>query len=120
MVERILKNAGQIVTKNELNELLENKVMWQTMEVILKYLEDSGKIIIGKKGILWIYNENPLMKKLKGQGFDFQMDKIIRAVLGPEARESWDELNKIVAEEIKKEITKSFNQQLLKSIKRVK
>ena len=71
MVERALKNAEQILTKKQINEALENKVMWQTMEVILKYLEESGKIIIGKRGILWIYNENPLMKKLKGQVVDF-------------------------------------------------
>jgi sulfur transfer complex TusBCD TusB component (DsrH family) len=71
MVEKTLKKAGQIMTKKELNDALENKVMWQTMEVILKYLEESGKIIIGKKGVLWIYNENPLMKKLKDQVVDF-------------------------------------------------
>ena len=65
MVERTLKNAGQLMTKKELNDALESKVMWQTMEVILEYLEESGKILTGKKGILWIYNENPLMKKLK-------------------------------------------------------
>ena len=71
MVERALKNAGQLMTKKELNDALESKVMWQTMEVILEYLEESGKILIGKKGILWIYNENPLMKKLKEQVVDF-------------------------------------------------
>lgn len=71
MVERVLKNAEQIITKKQLNEALENKVMWQTMEVILKYLEESGKVILGKKGILWIYNENPLMRKLKEQVVDF-------------------------------------------------
>jgi len=71
MVERVLREAGQITTKSELNDALENKVMWQTLEVILNYLEESGKIITGKKGILWIYNENPLMKKLKKEVFDF-------------------------------------------------
>ena len=71
MVERALREAGQITTKSEFNDALENKVMWQTLEVILNYLEESGKIITGKKGILWIYNENPLMKKLKKEVFDF-------------------------------------------------
>ncbi len=70
-VEKILKECGQLMSKGELNDALENKVMWQTLEVILKYLEESGKIIIGKKGILWVYNENPLMKKLKREVFDF-------------------------------------------------
>ncbi len=71
MVEKVLKEAGQIISKTELNDALENKVMWQTLEVILNYLEESGKIIIGKKGILWIYNENLMMKKLKKEVFDF-------------------------------------------------
>lgn len=48
------------------------------------------------------------------------MDKKIRAVLSPEVEKDWDELNKVVSEEIEKGITKSFNQQLFKSIKRVK
>lgn len=71
MVERVLKEAGEVITKTKLNKKLENKVMWQTMEVILDYLEESGKIVVGKKGILWVYNENPLMKKLKAQIFEF-------------------------------------------------
>ena len=48
------------------------------------------------------------------------MDKKIRAVLSQEAKESWDELNRVVAEEVEKGITNSFNQQLFKSVKRVK
>ena len=48
------------------------------------------------------------------------MDRKIRAVLSPEAKESWAELNKVVGEEIDKGVVKSFNQQLFKSIKRVK
>ena len=30
------------------------------------------------------------------------MEKKIRAVLSPEAKESWDELNRIIAEEVEK------------------
>lgn len=71
MVEETLKNADQIITKSNLNNRLETKVMWQTMEVILNYLEESGKILIGKKGILWIHNDNPKMRKLKNQVFGF-------------------------------------------------
>ncbi len=48
------------------------------------------------------------------------MDKIIRAVMSPDARESWDELNKVVSEETEKGLENSFNQQLFKSIKRIK
>ena len=48
------------------------------------------------------------------------MNKKIRAVLSPEAKDGWDELNRVVAEEIEKDVTNSFNQQLFKSVKRVK
>src|SRR3989344_2583593 len=48
------------------------------------------------------------------------MEQKIRAVMSPEAKESWDELNKVVAEEIERGVENSFNQQLFKSIKRVK
>ena len=34
-----------------------------TLNVILKYLEDSGKIIDGGKGILWIYKPSPKFDK---------------------------------------------------------
>ena len=41
--------------------------MHQTLNVILKYLEDSGKIIDGRKGIVWIYNAS---KKLNNAIFE--------------------------------------------------
>ena len=62
----------------------------------------------------------PFKEKIKERGFWFLMEKTIRAVMSPEAKESWDELNKAVAEEVERGIENSFNQQLFKSIKRVK
>ena len=45
------------------------------------------------------------------------MNKAIRVVLSEEAAKQYEELNKIVGEEIKKGVTNSIHQQLLKSIK---
>ena len=59
MVEDTLKEVTMLVTREELKEKLPKKVMHQTLNLILKYLEDSGKIIDGRKGILWIYNPSP-------------------------------------------------------------
>lgn len=56
MVEATLKKANKPMTREALKRKLPAKVMHQTLNVILKYLEDSGKIIDGRKGILWIYN----------------------------------------------------------------
>jgi len=41
--------------------------MHQTLNVILEYLEDSGKILDGRKGILWIFNpSSKLGKAIRG------------------------------------------------------
>ena len=64
MVEKVLKDADLAMSKNEILRKLPKQVMRQTLNVILDYLEERGMIMIGKKGILWIYNENPKMKKL--------------------------------------------------------
>lgn len=45
------------------------------------------------------------------------MKKVIRVVLSEEANKQYEELNRVVGEEIKKGISNSFHQQLLKSIK---
>ena len=38
--------------------------MRQTLNLILDYLEEKGVVMIGKKGVLWIENNNLKMKKL--------------------------------------------------------
>ena len=64
MVEEVLKNAEVAISKNELLRRLPKQVMRQTLNVIMDYLEDKGMIMIGEKGILWIYNDSQKMKKL--------------------------------------------------------
>ena len=67
MVEETLKDAGEVITMAELKRRLPKKIMHQTLVTILDYLQMSGKIIIGTKGILWIYADkkelNDLIKK---------------------------------------------------------
>ena len=62
MVEETLKN-GNLITLAELKKKLPKKVMHQTLLQILDYLQFSGKIIIGTKGILWVFTER---KELNG------------------------------------------------------
>ena len=63
-IEKNLQEADTVVSKSELKRRLPTQIMHQTLNLILDYLEKSGKIIIGPKGITWIYNENPKFKKL--------------------------------------------------------
>lgn len=63
MVEKVLKNAETTLSREELKEKLPRKVMHQTLNVILEYLEESGKILDGHKGIDWIYNPSPKLAK---------------------------------------------------------
>jgi hypothetical protein len=57
-VENLLKKAKEPISKNEIDRRLEKKVMRGTLNVILQYLEESGKIAILEEGVLWIYKED--------------------------------------------------------------
>jgi len=70
MVEKVLKEADTLMTREELKNKLPTKVMHQTLNVILKYLEDSGKILDGRKGILWIHNPSPKLDKAMRDGVE--------------------------------------------------
>lgn len=70
MIENALKEADLAISRNELLRRLPKQVMRQTLNVILDYLEEKGVIIIGEKGILWIQNESPKMKKLLEKSVD--------------------------------------------------
>jgi len=63
MVERILREADKMIDREELKRRLPSKIMHQTLNLILKYLEEKGMIIDGHKGILWIYNSSPKLRK---------------------------------------------------------
>ncbi|MFC1691522.1 hypothetical protein ACFL0W_05070 [Nanoarchaeota archaeon] len=56
------------MTREQIKKKLPTKIMHQTLNVILKYLEDSGKILDGRKGILWIYAERKELDKLIKRG----------------------------------------------------
>lgn len=64
MVENVLKEVKEPLSKNEIKRRLPSKVMHQTLNIILDYLEESGKVMTGSKGIIWIFNENPRFKKI--------------------------------------------------------
>ena len=63
MVEKVLRKAETTIDREELKKRLPAKIMHQTLNVILKYLEDRGMIVDGHKGILWVYNPSPKLKR---------------------------------------------------------
>lgn len=70
MVEKVLKEADLAISKNELLRRLPKQIMRQTLNVIIDYLEEKGLIMIGEKGVLWVHNESPKMKKLLKESVD--------------------------------------------------
>jgi tryptophanase len=57
MVEEFIRNNSGEYRKKALWEHLPRKVMYQTFNIILDYLSDSGKIAFDKDGkIAWIWN----------------------------------------------------------------
>ena len=70
MVEDALKKANTLMTREDLKNKLPTKIMHQTLNVILKYLEDGGKILDGRKGILWIYNPSSKLDKSIKEGVE--------------------------------------------------
>ncbi len=68
MVEKILKKAETMITREELKRRLPKEVMHQTLNIILDYMENRGLIIDSRKGILWIYNPSLKLKKAIEKG----------------------------------------------------
>jgi hypothetical protein len=71
MVEDTLKKMNEsIISIAELKRKLPRQVNHLTLMVILEYLERSNKIATTLKGITWIYNENPNLKKAIATGLE--------------------------------------------------
>ena len=64
MVEEVLKHAELAISRSELMRRLPKQMMRQTLNLILRYLEEKGLIMIGSKGVLWVHNDSPKMRKL--------------------------------------------------------
>ena len=68
MVEKTIQKHSQECGKYQLWKKLPKKMMYQTFQTILDYLENSGKIMIDKDGcVIWTYNPD-MIRKLISQG----------------------------------------------------
>lgn len=68
MVEYILKNANDFISKNEILRRSPKKMQRQTLCLIIDYLEEKRNVISDKRGILWIFNPGKKMEKYKKKG----------------------------------------------------
>ncbi len=65
MVEKIIQKHSQEYGKYQLWKKLPKKMMYQTFQVILDYLKQSGKIIIDHDGcVIWTYDPEGIKKIL--------------------------------------------------------
>ena len=62
IVEDALRKAEEYPSKRQLWLSLEKKVMYQTFNIIISYLEDSGKIVQNKGKIIWVWNPDLVRK----------------------------------------------------------
>ena len=68
MVEKTIQKYSQEYGKYQLWKKLPKKMMYQTFQVILNYLKESGKIIIDKdRCVIWTYDPDGI-KRLISKG----------------------------------------------------
>jgi hypothetical protein len=71
MVEDTLKNMDKsVITAAQLKKILPKQVNHRVLMIILAYLEQSNKIAVSLKGITWIHNTNPRLRKAIAEGLE--------------------------------------------------
>ena len=68
MVEETLEDAGELISVAQLKRKLPKKIMHNTLLTILDYLQKSGKVHIGTKGVLWIFSDSKELAAWKARG----------------------------------------------------
>jgi len=71
MVEHTLQTMNEsLITVAQLKKILPKQINHNTLMTILIYLEASNKIAVSLKGITWIHNTNPRLRKAISEGID--------------------------------------------------
>lgn len=71
LVENTLQKIDDsIVTIQQLKEILDKKVNSDTLKIIIDYLEMINRIVVTSKGITWIQNNNPRLKKAVSESLE--------------------------------------------------
>lgn len=71
MVEDTLKESDEsIITVADLKRKLPKQINHNVLKTILTYLEESNKIAVSLKGITWIHNTNPNLRRAIKTGLE--------------------------------------------------
>jgi uncharacterized protein with PhoU and TrkA domain len=71
MVEDVLKNMqDSIISIAELKRHLPKQINHNTLKTILIYLEQSNKIVVTMRGITWIFNPDPKLRRAINKGLE--------------------------------------------------
>ena len=71
MVEDTLQKMDEsVVTIAGLKRKLPREVNHNTLKIILEYLEKSNKVAVTLRGITWIHNTNPNLRKTISTGLE--------------------------------------------------
>jgi len=69
MVEHTLQTMNEsLITVADLKKILPKQINHNTLMTILTYLEAGNKIAVSLKGITWIHNTNPRLRKAISEG----------------------------------------------------
>lgn len=63
MVEEILKKAKEPMSRYEIMKRSGNRIMRQTLDTTIDYLEKRGMVLDSEKGVIWTYTPPAKMKK---------------------------------------------------------
>jgi len=66
--ETIKKSENSVITVAELKRKLPRQVNHNTLILILDYLEKSGKIAVGLRGITWVNTDSRILRELMKKG----------------------------------------------------
>jgi len=68
MIEETIEKAKEFPTKAELLRKLPRKVMYQTFNLVLEYLQYSNKIVVTKDGrIVWVFGDEEKLRSLMAE-----------------------------------------------------
>jgi len=71
MVENTLMNMDKsLFTIADIKKKLPKQVNHRTLMIVLSYLEESNKILVTIKGITWIHNTSPHLRKEISKGLE--------------------------------------------------
>lgn len=69
LVEEFLQNINSnLITVVELKKKLSTNLKNKTLITVLDYLEAMNKIVVTSRGITWIHNTNPKLRKAISEG----------------------------------------------------